>query len=55
MEEKQFELHRIGYHFIHYCGVDIDRPRGTGDYLFLYLKSNVTIFTAEGEIQTGEP
>ncbi|MCI8824860.1 MAG: helix-turn-helix transcriptional regulator [Lachnospiraceae bacterium] len=55
MEENQFELHRIGYHFIHCAGVDINRPRGTGDYLFLYLKSNVMILTEEGEIQTVEP
>lgn len=55
MTEKKFELHRIGYNFIHDKGVYIDRPAGTGDYLFLYLKSNVTIVTAEGEKRTEEP
>lgn len=55
MSENQFELHKIGYHFIHDCGVNINRPKGSGDYLFLYLKSNVSVATARGEIQTTEP
>ena len=50
--EHQFELHRIGYNFVHENGVNIDRKNGTDDYLLLYLKSNVTILTEEGEITT---
>ena len=53
--EHQFELHRIGYNFVHENGVNIDRKNGTDDYLLLYLKSNVTILTEEGEITTAEP
>ena len=55
MKDKAFELHRIGYNFIHDNGVDIDRPNGTNDYLFLYLKSDVTILTEEGEVHVVEP
>lgn len=55
MEEKQFELHRIGYNFVHDNGVNIDRPNGTNDYLFLYLKSDVSILTADGTITVTEP
>lgn len=53
--EHQFELHRIGYNFVHENGVNIDRKKGTDDYLLLYLKSNVTILTEKGEITTAEP
>lgn len=55
MSEKRFELHRVGYHFVHENGVNIDRIHGTNDYLFLYLKTNVTILTADGEVHTTEP
>lgn len=55
MEDYQFELHRVGYHFVHEKGVNIDRINGSNDYLFLYLKSNVNILTEEGEKQTTEP
>lgn len=53
--EKQFELHRVGYHIVHEHGVNIDRPNGSGDYLFLYLKSNVTVYTVDGEVTVREP
>jgi AraC family transcriptional regulator of arabinose operon len=55
MAETQFEFHVAGYNVVHDNGVNIDRPDGSGDYLFLYLKSNVTILTAEGEVSTQEP
>ncbi len=54
MDKVKFDLHRIGYNYVH-DNVNIDRPCGSCDYLFLYLKSNVTILTAEGEVTTTEP
>ncbi len=53
--ENQFEMRKVGYHFVHEHGVNINRPNGTGDYLFLYLKSNVAVYTVDGEIEVKEP
>lgn len=55
MKESKLELHRIGYNYVHANGVGINRPCGSGDYLFLYLKSNATILTAQGLEEVKEP
>lgn len=55
MTKDYFRLDTIGYNFIHKKGVNIDRPNGTNNYLFLYLKSNVSILTKKGMVKTSEP
>jgi AraC family transcriptional regulator of arabinose operon len=55
MGKDYFRLDTIGYNFVHRHGVNIDRPKGTNNYLFLYLKSNVSILTKDGMIETTEP
>lgn len=37
------ELQRIGCNFIHPCGIELERPKGTDNYLFLYFRSDVEI------------
>lgn len=44
-----FHIHSVGYRYQHEPGFLIDRPSGSGDYLFLHFLSNIEIKT-EGQI-----
>lgn len=39
-----FQLHIMGYDFINAGGIDINRPNGTDDYLFLFFRCPTEVF-----------
>ena len=41
------KINRIGYNFINAGGIDVNRPNGSGDYLFLYFRSDTEIWKDE--------
>ncbi len=45
------QIHMLGYDFVNTGGIDINRPNGSGDYLFLYLRCSAEICTDDGEWQ----
>jgi AraC family transcriptional regulator of arabinose operon len=43
-----FQMNRCGYNVVHPDGIVIDRPHGSGDYLFLFFRSRMCV-EAQGE------
>jgi len=43
-----FQMNRCGYNVVHPEGIVIDRPHGSGDYLFLFFRSRMCV-EAQGE------
>jgi AraC family transcriptional regulator of arabinose operon len=49
-----FVIRRCGYNVVHQEGLTIDRPNGSGDYLFLLFRSKMEIVIG-GELVTAAP
>ncbi|SDD55413.1 AraC family transcriptional regulator, arabinose operon regulatory protein [Paenibacillus sp. UNCCL117] len=44
------ELHSCGYHFVHPDGLLINRPAGSGDYAFVFFKSNAMVRLQDSDV-----
>ena len=45
------QVHMLGYNFVNALGIDVNRPNGSGDYLFLHFRRSTEV-QLDGEYQT---
>lgn len=48
-------IHRIGCNFIHPNGIHLNRPKGSGDYLFLYFRTSIEIKRGDAYVLQEQP
>ncbi len=49
------KIHNVGYNYVHDKGILVNRPNGSGDYLFLFIKEKCDILINDELITLTEP